>query len=69
MSPLGKLTFALFGFKLFGANGLFIGLFLGHMLIDKTYVIRSIEKRLNSLDDIIRVKLPYKYYKYYIYEI
>lgn len=65
MSPLGKLTFALFGLKLLGLDGLFVGLFLGHMLIDKTYVIRNIERQLNNLDDIIRIKLPYKYYKYY----
>ena len=65
MSPLGKLTLALIGFKLFGIDGLLLGLFLGHMFIDKTYVIRNIEKQINSLDDIIRIKLPYKYYKYY----
>lgn len=65
MSPLGKLTLALIGFKLFGLDGLFVGLFVGHMFIDKTYVIRNIEKQINHLDDIIRIKLPYKYYKYY----
>lgn len=65
MSPLGKLTFALLGFKMFGLDGLLVGLFLGHMSVDKTYVIRNIEKQLNHLDDIIRIKLPYKYYKYY----
>ncbi|MBE6454349.1 MAG: hypothetical protein E7004_02190 [Alphaproteobacteria bacterium] len=65
MSPLGKLTLALIGLRLFGLNGLLVGLFLGHMLIDKTYVIRNIEKQINHLDDIIRIKLPYKYYKYY----
>ena len=62
MSPLGKLTFALIGLKLFGIDGLLFGLFIGHMFIDKTYVIRNIEKYLNHLDDIIRIKLPYKYY-------
>ena len=61
MSPLGKLTLALIGFKLFGLDGLLVGLFLGHMFIDKTYIIRNIEKQINSLDDIIRIKLPYKY--------
>jgi len=65
MSPLGKLTLALFGLKLFGAGGCFIGLFFGHMFIDKTYAIRKIEKYISHLDDIIRVKLPYKYYRYY----
>lgn len=65
MSPLGKLTLALIGFKIFGLDGLLIGLFIGHMFIDKTYVIRNIEKQISHMDDIIRIKLPYKYYKYY----
>ena len=65
MSPLGKLTLSIIGLRLFGADGFFVGLFLGHMLIDKTYIIRNIEKQLSYLDDIIRIKLPYKYYRYY----
>ena len=65
MSPLGKLTLALIGLRFFGLNGLLIGLFLGHMLIDKTYIIRKIERMINRADDAIRVKLPYKYYRYY----
>ena len=65
MSPLGKLTLALIGLRLLGIDGLLLGLFIGHMFVDKTYVIRNIEKQLNHLDDIIRIKLPYKYYKYY----
>lgn len=65
MSPLGKLTLSLFGLKILGFDGFLVGLFLGHMLIDKTYIVRNIEKQLNHLDDIIRIKLPYKYYKYY----
>ncbi len=65
MSPLGKLTFALIGLRFWGADGLFCGLFLGHMLIDKTYVIRRIEQQINRADDYIRVKLPYKYYRFY----
>ena len=66
MSPLGKLTFALIGFKLFGADGLFAGLFFGHLLVDKTYVIRKIEGYMSHWDDVIRIKLPFKYYRYYI---
>lgn len=65
MSPLGKLTFALIGFKLFGADGLFAGLFFGHLLVDKTYVIRKIEGYISHWDDVIRIKLPFKYYRYY----
>lgn len=65
MSPLGKLTLALIGLRFFGLNGLLVGLFLGHMLIDKTYVIRKIERLISRADDAIRVKLPYRYYRYY----
>ena len=65
MSPFGKITLALLGLKIFGADGLFLGLFFGHMLIDKTFIIRRLEIALDRLDDIIRIKLPYKYYRYY----
>ena len=65
MSPLGKLTLAMLGLKFFGADGLFLGLFLGHILIDKTFLIRWLENYLSHLDDVIRIKLPYKYYRYY----
>ena len=65
MSPMGKLTLALIGLRFLGINGLLLGLFFGHMLIDKTYIIRKIEKLINQTDDIIRMKLPYKYYRYY----
>lgn len=65
MSPLGKLTLALIGLRLWGADGFFCGLFLGHMFIDKTFAIRKLEQEISRLDDYIRVKLPYKYYRYY----
>ncbi len=65
MSPLGKLTFALIGLRFLGIDGLLCGLFLGHMLVDKTYLIRKIEAFINHIDDQIRIKLPYKYYRYY----
>ena len=65
MSPLGKLTLALIGVRFLGLNGLLLGLFFGHMLVDKTLIIRRIEEKLNQIDDVIRVKLPYKYYRYY----
>ncbi len=65
MSPLGKLTLALVGLRFWGADGFFCGLFLGHMLIDKTYAIRKLEQQISRFDDYIRVKLPYKYYRYY----
>lgn len=65
MSPLGKLTFALIGAGIFGVDGLLIGLFLGHIFVDKTYIIRKIEHQISHWDDLIRIKLPYKYYRYY----
>lgn len=65
MSPLGKLTLSLIGFRFLGIDGLLWGLFLGHMLIDKTHFIRYIERQINRLDDHIRIHLPYRYYRYY----
>lgn len=65
MSPLGKFTLALIGLRCFGAEGFFIGLLLGHMLIDRTVIIQSLEKKLSLVDDNIRLLLPYKFYKYY----
>lgn len=65
MSPLGKLTLALIGLRLFGAEGFFAGMFLGHMLIDRTHLIVSLERRLSIIDDNIRLMLPYRYYRYY----
>lgn len=65
MSPLGKLTLAIIGLRFFGASGFFVGMFLGHIFIDRTVVIKYISRKLNDLDDNIRIMLPYKYYHYY----
>lgn len=65
MSPLGKFTLALVGLRCFGASGFFIGMILGHILIDKTILIKALEKRLSLIDDNIRLLLPYKFYRYY----
>lgn len=65
MSPLGKLTLALIGLRLFGAEGFLAGMFVGHFLIDRTHLIVSLERRLSIIDDNIRLVLPYKYYRYY----
>lgn len=65
MAPLGKFTFAVIGLRLFGASGFFWGMFLGHLLVDRTLVIKWIETSLNNLDDNIRLLLPYAFYKYY----
>ncbi len=65
MSPLGKITLALIGLRLFGAEGFFVGMFMGHLLIDRTHLILSLQKRLSLIDDNIRLLLPYKYYRCY----
>lgn len=65
MSPLGKFLLAIGGLRFFGAEGLVCGLLLGHVLIDRTIVIKKIEQMLATLDDNIRIMLPYKYYRFY----
>ena len=65
MSPLGKFTLAVIGLRFWGADGFFIGMFLGQIFIDRTFVIKKMEHWLNLLNDNIRLLLPYKYYHYY----
>lgn len=65
MSPLGKFTFAVFGLRFFGAEGFFIGMLLGHLLIDRTVIIKQVERGLHGIDDNIRILLPYRWYRYY----
>lgn len=65
MSPLGKFTLALIGLRLFGASGFFAGMWFGHMLIDRTLVIKALERYLSLADDNIRLMLPYRFYHYY----
>lgn len=65
MKPLGKLTLAVIGLRLFGAVGFFWGMFLGHVLIDRTIINKQIAQKLSELDDNIRIMLPYRFYKYY----
>ncbi len=65
MFPIGKLTLAVLGLRLAGAVGFFWGMFLGHMLIDRTVLRKKIKQYLSSLDDNIRLLLPYRCYKYY----
>lgn len=65
MSPLGKFVFAVFGLRFFGAEGFLVGMLLGHMLIDKTIIICKIGHFFSSVDDNIRLMLPYRYYRYY----
>lgn len=65
MFPIGKLTLAIIGLRLGGANGFLWGMFLGHMLIDRTLVRKLIKQYLSNIDDNIRLLLPYRYYKYY----
>lgn len=65
MTPIGKLTFAIIGLRLFGATGFLWGMLLGHIIIDRSLVKAIIKKRLNELDDNIRLLLPYKIYRIY----
>ncbi|MDD4557104.1 MAG: TerB family tellurite resistance protein [Alphaproteobacteria bacterium] len=65
MSPLGKLTFSVIGLKLFGISGFLWGLCLGHILLDRTVILKFLFHRLNNLDDNMRLMLPYKYYNLY----
>lgn len=65
MTPIGKLTLAIIGLRLFGATGFLWGMLLGHIIIDRSLVKTYIKKRLNQLDDTIRLMLPFKLYRIY----
>lgn len=65
MKLLGKLTLSILGFHYFGIIGLLWGLCLGHLLIDRTIISRTITNKLLSFDDSLRMLLPYKYYAVY----
>ena len=69
MTPLGKLTLAIIGLRLFGAVGFLWGMFLGHILIDRSLVKNIIKQKLSQLDDTIRLMLPFRLYHYYNYLI
>ena len=65
MTPIGKLTLAIIGLRLFGIVGLLWGMLLGHILIDRSLVKKFIKTRLSNLDDSIRLMLPYRLYRVY----
>lgn len=65
MFPIGKLTLAVLGLRFFGADGFLWGMFFGHMLVDRTLIRKKIKQYISTIDDYIRLYLPYKYYKYY----
>jgi len=65
MTPLGKLTFAVIGLRLFGGTGFLWGMFLGHILIDHSLVKTFIKNKFSQLDDTIRLMLPFRFYRYY----
>lgn len=65
MTPVGKLTLAVLGFRWFGLNGLLWGMLLGHIIIDRSLVKQYIKSRLSKLDDTIRLMLPYRLYCVY----
>ncbi|MFV0626224.1 MAG: TerB family tellurite resistance protein [Alphaproteobacteria bacterium] len=62
---MGKLTFSIIGLKLFGISGFLWGLCLGHILLDRTVILKFLFHKLNNLDDNMRLMLPYKYYNLY----
>ncbi len=65
MFPIGKFTLSILGLRLFGAEGFLWGMFFGHMFIDRTILRKLIKQALSTLDDNIRIMLPYRFYKYY----
>ena len=65
MFPIGKLTLAVLGLRFFGAAGFLWGMFFGHLLIDRTIIRKLIKQYISSVDDNIRILLPYRFYKYY----
>lgn len=69
MTPLGKLTLAVIGLRLFGAAGFLWGMFFGHVLIDRTLVKTIIKQKFSQLDDTIRLMLPFRFYRSYNYLI
>lgn len=65
MTPIGKLTLAIIGLRLFGATGFLWGMLLGHIIIDRSLVKTFIKSRLSAIDDNIRLMLPYRLYRVY----
>lgn len=65
MSPFGKFCLAIVGLRFFGAEGFFVGLILGHLLVDRTVLIKKLKSALSTLDDNVRIMLPFKYYRLY----
>ncbi len=61
----GKLIFALLGLFFFGFKGMLIGATIGHILVDRSIIIKILNKKLSQLDDYIRMLLPYKSYLFY----
>ncbi len=62
MTPFGKIIFSLIGFKIWGFSGFLWGMFLGHVLIDRSILNQIIKRKLNRLEDTIRLVLPYRFY-------
>ena len=65
MTPIGKLTLAIIGLRLFGATGFLWGMLLGHIVVDRSLVKKFIKSKLSELDDNIRLMLPYRLYCVY----
>lgn len=65
MTPVGKLTFAIIGFRFFGLAGFLWGMLLGHIIIDRSLVKKIIKQKLSEWDDCIRLLLPFRLYCVY----
>ena len=65
MFPIGKFTLSILGLRFFGAMGFFWGMFIGHLLVDRTILRKIIKQYISTIDDNIRIMLPYSFYKYY----
>lgn len=63
MSPLGKILFACIGWRFWGLDGLLWGMFLGHILIDRSLVNKWLKLKFFQLDDSLRILIPYQHYK------
>jgi DnaJ like chaperone protein len=59
---MGKIILSLIGLCLWGADGFMWGMFLGHILIDKSILNQAIKNWFSRLDDNLRLIIPYKGY-------
>ena len=63
MSPFGKIAIALISWIFWDLNGLLWGLFLGHILIDRSILNKWLKRKIHQTDDALRIIIPYQSYK------